>query len=475
MKTILILIITFFAINPLAAQKSKVKITVVNESTNSAKGRVRISPDYSSQGEPLIFFELAPGERKDTTIKVLRYNYLFAEATLSDGNKKVGELARIDPKLLKLKNETFAAIIEDKDFDGKENKINLDDIPKSEVFPSLTGINFINKTKKPLPLSALYSEHLGGLVLYWKGENGQFNKVTEVPPLALGVTMKNIEYGKETKEESIKFLSESGSSLNLSIPTLGAAGFVYETSYLYQLNTLLSNYGFVEYKSPQEPNALIKGFDNMPYFWAYSLVASAEKYPDKNLEIAQVNKAFVFEGVYHELKKHKQTESNIDGSVSSFLTTKGRFLKEESETKKKIIGSSYLGYWVEESSENTYTFLLSFARQRIIKIIAETIISYENQKAAEEYYESVRVDIPSLPKWDSDRFALSKSLNIISSEELNNLGGTTILETIPAGIKTYTKTNPDGSTSTEIFKVDKLKILEGEQMVKQGRAVLDGP
>lgn len=331
---------------------------------------------------------------------------------------------------------------------------------------------FLEKDIAPKSISGLFNQYLGGLIVYKEDTvDGKISKtlLDRVDPIELKTVMKNFPRASIKKSEKYFISSDNSVNVNGAFPGIVKASFNFSGQNLYELNVIYDDCGIIDWMKEGEINISDAFMNNVSRNTHYRLAKLREKYP--NLRIRLIDKAYVLNSIFYDLKEHSISNADAELGISTFVTAKGNYNKEVLREDNLLIGSSYLGFWFSNSSPDV-TANLELSKGAALSYALNVISALPTADLALQEYKKLRFDFPSLPELQSstqiknfltlrvnevsekNEFKGNKSLSI-------NIGDASLFtdNQIDNAYSEYSLSNPDLNLPQNIDDNTKKKIM----------------
>ncbi|NVJ46444.1 MAG: hypothetical protein HWE07_04925 [Cytophagia bacterium] len=279
---------------------------------------------------------------------VERYSVMFAQAIILKNNLPGGKITGTSKVISERRNDVYNWTVEL----NASNKRTLDEL--SEEILEYDPTKFIEDSHSPKPLNELFNQYLGALQAY-RITNGDTIWDYRVPPFSLNLDadIGEIE-GRATSSKTIEFYRKLDQKVDGSIPAIADLGINFGNNQMHSVRLEYKEIGEVGWRqtpsmSTKDPVAIYK--EDMHSAHQIELGRLYYKYRDE-VKLQRIDKAYIFDGIYIEHVQSSGFAGSNEINVSTFVTNQGSFDFSNSTATKKVFGSSYLGYWISESSPN---------------------------------------------------------------------------------------------------------------------------
>lgn len=246
--------------------------------------------------------------------------------------------------------------------------------------------NFINNDFSPKPLHGLFNQFLGALQAYRITSNNDTIFEYRVAPVDLGLNPQIGEIiGTQTSNQQIEFSNIIDQKVKVSIPVITELGITFAFNRMHSIKLEYKNIGVVDWiktasMNPKPTTNVLK--EDMPSADQIELGRLYAKFGD-SLRLQRIDKAYIFDGIYLEHKEGSKTTASNEIRASTFVTNSGTFEFSNSKVTSKVFGSSYLGYWIGNTSPNFGGLLEYFEAvysAQIPKLLTDNLLIEEYKK-----------------------------------------------------------------------------------------------
>lgn len=383
-KKLTIILIFFTAIT--YGKDIKVNVKINNQTTDTLTVYIESSENVGSTNvDNLITEILNPGESYEKIVVTEKYSIINGYAIFKKGGKTASTY-----KLVSRRNDRFTLNIRIQDGERKT----LTDLTNAGKILEYDADRFLDSDQSPKPLTSLFTNYLGGLVAYVEVEE-KVKTITSISPLDLRTNMKpssaSVGTGQNSKE--INFVNENVQDIKVNIPLAVQLGVVWNNSSLYNVKIEYKNIGVIDWKSETGNPNLSKAFFELDKNILFNL--GYQKLKNPTLKLKQINQAYVFDGVFIEVKQGTEMSATNGINAATFFTNAGNFKVSKSSLDKKVYGSSYLGYWFNDLSQDL-TGSLEYALA-VYYSVSNNAFTNKSEKDAVEEYQKLRKENTTLP------------------------------------------------------------------------------
>ena len=382
-----LLTITLLCLSGLVYGKTiKVNVKVHNQTSDTLTVYIESSENVGSTDIDSKFSKLLnPGESYQEEVETEKHSMISGYSILKNGGRTATKY-----KLVSKRKDSFSfnIVIEDGE------KKTLTDLTNAQKILEYDPAKFLDSDKSPKPLTSLFNNYLGGLVAYTESGDS-INTITSISPFDLGTMMKassaSVGTGQNSKE--ISFVNQNTQNIKGNIPLATQLGVVWNNSSLYNVKIEYKNIGVIDWKAETGNSNLSKAFVELDKNILYNI--GYQKLKNPNLKLKQINQAYVFDGVFIEVKQGSEISASISIDISTFFTNSGNFKISKSSFDKKVYGSSYLGYWFNDLAPDL-TGSLEYALA-VYYSVTNNASTFKNEKEIVDEFKKLRVENPSLP------------------------------------------------------------------------------
>jgi hypothetical protein len=265
---------------------------------------------------------------------------------------------------------------------------------------------FIEKSvMTPAPADELFYKYLGGVIAYYKDDSNKVQILKIITPIDLGA-IDDRHFGTLTNNQSFNIMNTGGQDINANIPVISQLGVGFKLNTLYEIKVSYKGLGVIGW----ENNRKIKVEEKLlalPSEILYNLGRLKHLYP--NLKLDQLNKAYVFDGIYLEINQYSSLTSSNKISGSTFFSTDGYFERSQKSLDSRVFGSSYLGYWTE--LQNDCSGSLDFALA-VYYELSSKLYAAQTDEAVKKDYEELRKVNTSMPAYTTRAQAINYMSNL---------------------------------------------------------------
>lgn len=388
MKRIVFSILLGFVTSLTYSKEVKVIVKINNQTSDTAKVYIEYSENVGSDNVFNVFSQEIPaGDDFEKEVKIEKYSIISGYAILSKGGK-----TKTSYRLISRKNDRFNYIIS---LENNETKV-LTDLTSTNKILEYNPSLFINSDKTPKPINGLFANYLGGVQCYTVGDDNKIEYLSTISPTDLKIAMNpsKAQTGSGQSSKEISFINQVDQNIKGNIPLAGQLGVTFDNSSLYSIKMEYKNIGVIDYIAEPSNKSLSEAFFSLGKRDLYNI--GFLKIQNPKMKIRQINQAYVFDGIFIEVKKGSQIKGNNNIKASTFFTNSGNFNISKNSLDKKIYGSSYLGYWFDNSSQNI-TGSLDYAVAVYYSVSKDTY-KYKNEQDALKEYNKLRESNPNFPR-----------------------------------------------------------------------------
>lgn len=378
------------------AKKIKIKVTIKNLTGETISADFNVGKNIADPNTyAYLTKKMSPTDLVwsfETEKDIENFSVVFGSANILKNNLPAGKISGKPVVVSKggVLNYTWEAKID------KSNKRSLDDLSSSilQYQPNL----FINDDISPKSLSGLFNQYLGGVQAYRITSTDTIYEY-RVAPIDLGLALKIGEIkGSQTSNQQIDFSNKTDQGVKVSIPAISELGLSFSFNKMHSVKLEYKDIGVIDWIKTSSMNSkptsnVLK--EDMPIADQIELGRLYTKFGD-SLKLRRIDKAYVFDGIYLEHSEGTIITSGNEIDISTFVTNSGTYDFKNSNKTSKVFGSSYLGYWISNSSPNFAALLEYFGAVYSAQI--PKILTDEELK---EDYQKLRDSNPNLPDYQS--------------------------------------------------------------------------
>jgi hypothetical protein len=390
MRTVIILAFTLFSYFSYA-KKIDVKVTIQNLTGDSVLVNFNVGSNVADPSASVFISKTLPptGEIQwtfQTGKNIENFAVVYGSAILIKNGAPSGRITG-DPRVVSKDNNNYSWDIQIDD----SNRRSLDDL--SSQILQYEPRNFINNDLSPKPLNGLFNQFLGALQAYRITSEDTIYEY-RVAPIDLELNAKIGEIvGTQTSNRQIDFANVIEQEVGVSIPVITELGIGFSFDRMHSIKLEYKNIGVVDWVKTASMNQkattdLLK--EDMPSADQIELGRLYAKYGD-SMKLQRIDKAYIFDGIYLEHKEGTETNATNEIDVSTFVTNAGTFKFTNSNVTSKVFGTSYLGYWIGETSPNFGALLEYFEA-----VYSAQIPKLLTDRQLKEEYEKLREANPNL-------------------------------------------------------------------------------
>lgn len=318
----------------------------------------------------------------DTMIKVSKYSILSANAVLGKGGK-----TEVSTILINKNNMTFSPELTIPPNVPEENKPTLTDFTTSPKLLEYDPSKFLNGSISPKPISELFNQYLGALVICVV-RNGKDSVIDRIEPRELGTEIKPYFNSIEDKKE-LYFSNQLDQNIKAAIPGITELKVDFNTTKMYNLKIVYKGIGEIGWKNDNNIDINTNFQNKLSVATHYKLAKYRIKYGD-SLRVYQINKAYCYEGIYFQLTEMKQIDQSNIINASIYFFNQGNYKINNKTTIERNIGSGFVGYWSENPL--TFTELLDFSLSTYYNQQRNLFLSLPEQEVIKRYKEMFKSD-----------------------------------------------------------------------------------
>jgi len=383
-----LLIVTFLLISIGASGAITVVVKVNNQTSDTLTVYIESAENVGSNSVKSLFSKfLLPNQSLEQSVTIDKHSMLSGYAILKQGGRTPSQY-----KLMSKNSDQFTYNITLENNDKKQ----LTDLTNAETMLQYTPSNFLDVDITPKPISSLFSSYLGGLVLFVE-ETGKLKRkiIHSISPFDLGVMMKPsvASVGTGQNSQEINFANELSQNINANIPLASQLGITWNNSSMYSVKLEYRDLGVIDWRNESDNKDIVTAFYALNHNAHYNL--GFLKATNPGMKMKQINQAYVFDGIFIEVKQGSRIAGSNAVDGSTFFTNVGNFKISNSSLNKKVYGSSYLGYWCNNLAADL-TGMLGYSLAVYYKVENSSLMAKNETESIAEY-QKIRAKNPTMP------------------------------------------------------------------------------
>ena len=383
----------FASINPAYFKNTKIHIVLYNNTKDTVTVIIESMSNFQQTPSVQINKTIFLTDKIDETFTVPRYSILTAYGLLKKGGKTKPFTILADQEKI-----DFSQILKTDEIQP-ENSVSLTNLTNTESLLEFKPSEFLIPNTKPFPIAGLFNQYLGGLVAYIKDTKDSVIILDRIAPTEIGAVMEHIPPGRSSNTETFYFDNQMDQKIKSALPGIVGVNVGFTNQHTYEIKATYEQLGSIDWINEKNINIDNYFVDSLSKNIKFKLGKLKIKYPQ--LQLKQIDKAYIFDGIYYEVNELKKLSGTDEINGNTFFTSAGNFSRINRSLKKTVIGNSYLGYWSSAIAKD-FTTYLEFSKQAFFAF-EKKIFDNLNDNNATSVYKQLREELPSLPELNSKK------------------------------------------------------------------------